>query len=300
MYDIIIIGSGPAGLTAAIYAKRAMLNTIVVEKDYMGTGQIAVTELVENYPGLYGINGFDLGEKFREHAIKLGTEFIEGEVVSLQSNNALWIAKFKDGNQLSAKAIIYATGSSYRRLGVPGDDKKCISYCAICDGAFYSNKTVAVIGGGDTALGDAVYLSRIAKKVYLIHRRDEFRANKTLQKQVSETSNIVPIINATLIEVTGETNANGIIMVQNDKVKSLNVDGIFCAIGSIPNTSILNGVCELDSSGYIIAGEDGVTTAKGIFAIGDVRTTPLRQIVTAVADGANAISSAEKYLSQQV
>lgn len=300
MYDIIIIGSGPAGLTAAIYAKRAMLNAIVVEKDYMGTGQIAVTEHVENYPGLYGIGGFDLGEKFREHAVKLGAEFIEGEVVKIQSKNGLWISKFKDGNEISARTIIYATGSSYRKLSVPGDDKKCISYCAVCDGAFYLDKTVAVIGGGDTALGDAVYLSRIAKKVYIIHRRDEFSANKTLQKQVAEASNIVPLMNATIIEVTGETHANGIVIVQNDEVKTLSVDGIFCAIGSIPNTSILKGVCELDSNGYIIAEEECVTSTKGIFAAGDVRTTPLRQIVTAVADGAKAVSSAEKYLSIKV
>ncbi|MGN1134320.1 MAG: NAD(P)/FAD-dependent oxidoreductase [Oscillospiraceae bacterium] len=296
MYDIIVIGGGPAGLSAAIYAKRAMLSVLVIEKDYMGTGQIAVTDRVENYPGLYGINGFDLGEKFHSHAEALGAEFAEGEVSKIESKDSHWQAVLKDGKTIEGKAIIYAGGTSYRHLEVPGGDKQRISYCAVCDGAFYRGRTVAVIGGGDTALGDAVYLSKIAEKVLLVHRRDEFRANKALQKQVSEADNIELITNAVLTEITGEKNADGFIFKQNGELKKREADGIFCAIGSIPNTEPLKGICELDERGYIIADETGVTSAKGIFAAGDVRTTPLRQVVTAVADGANAATSAEKYI----
>lgn len=298
MYDIIIIGSGPAGLTAAIYGKRALLKTLAVEREHLGTGQIAVTERVENYPGLYGISGFDLGEAFRKHAEDVGAEFREGEVQKIEKDGKDWLVQFNDGGSETARALILATGTSYRKLGVPGDDKQRISYCAVCDGFFYKDKTVAVIGGGDTALGDTLYLSKLAKTVYLVHRREEFRANKYLQKQVAETNNIIPLMNAALSEVTGETNAEGIVYTQNGETKTLTVDGIFAAIGSVPNSKLLEGLCELDSSGYVAAGEDCRTSAPGIFAAGDVRTTPLRQVITAAADGANAANSAEKYISE--
>lgn len=298
MYDIIIIGSGPAGLTAAIYGKRAQLRALVVEKDYMGTGQIAVTERVDNYPGMFGISGYDLGESFRKHAEELGTEFLEAEVIKLEKNGANWDIGFSNGTTQMSKTVIFTTGTSYRRLEVNGGDKQRISYCAVCDGSFYKDKTVAVIGGGDTALGDALYLSKLAKTVYLVHRRDEFRANKSLQKQVSKTANIVPIMSAVLSEVTGGENADGIIYTQNCEIKTLAVDGVFVAVGSVPNSQLLNGICELDGGGYVVAGENCVTSAPGIFAAGDVRTTPLRQVVTAAADGANAAISAERYISE--
>ena len=298
MYDIIIIGSGPAGLTAAIYAGRAMLKTLVVEREYMGTGQIAVTERVDNYPGLFGISGYDLGEKFRRHAEQLETEFSESEVGKIEKNGAEFVVTFTDGRSETAKAVIYAAGASHRKLDVPGGDKGKISYCAVCDGSFYKDRTVAVIGGGDTALGDALYLSKLAKTVYIVHRRDEFRANKTLQDQLSKTENIIPVMNAVLTEVTGEKNADGISYVQNGEPKTLAADGIFVAIGTVPNSGILSGLCELDSSGYVIAGEDCKTSLDGLFAAGDVRTTPLRQVITAAADGANAAISAEKYISE--
>ncbi len=296
MYDIIIIGSGPAGLTAAIYAKRAMLSAVVVEKDYMGTGQISVSERVDNYPGLYGLSGYDLGEKFYEHAKALGAEFYEGEVKAIKKSGDSWTVVFENEKLLEARAVIYAGGTSYRRLDVPGGEKQCVSYCAVCDGAFYRSKTVAVVGGGDTALGDAVYLSKIAKKVYLIHRRDEFRANKSLQAQVSGISNIEPIMNTVVRQINGGDRAEELVLEQNGRVSTLRIDGVFCALGSLPNTEILRGICSLDESGYIIAGEDGVTDAKGLFAAGDVRTTPLRQVITAAADGANAAISAEKLI----
>ena len=298
MYDIIIIGGGPAGLTAAIYGKRAELKTLVAEKDYMGTGQIAVTERVDNYPGMFGISGYDLGESFRKHAEELGTEFREAEVIKLEKNGANWTIGFSDGSFQAAKAVIFAAGTSHRRLEVKGGNKQRISYCAVCDGSFYKDSTVAVIGGGDTALGDALYLSKLAKTIYLVHRRDEFRANKSLQKQVSHTANVVPIMSAVLSEVTGGEKADGIIYTQNGESKTLAVDGIFAALGSVPNSQLLNGICDLDGAGYIVAGEDCRTSAKGLFAAGDVRTTPLRQVITAAADGANAAISAERYISE--
>ena len=298
MHDIIIIGSGPAGLTAAIYAKRAELKTLVVEREYMGTGQIANTERVDNYPGLFGISGYDLGEKFREHAEKLEAEFLEAEVSKIEKNGKEFNVVFTDGSSQTAKAVIYAAGASHRRLDIPGGDKGKISYCAVCDGSFYKDKTVAVIGGGDTALGDALYLSKLAKTVYIIHRRNEFRANRSLQKRISESENIIPVLNAVMTEVTGGKNAEGISYVQNGEPKTLAVDGIFCAIGTVPNSGILSGLCELDKGGYVMAGEDCRTSLAGLFAAGDVRTTPLRQVITAAADGANAAISAEHYISE--
>lgn len=296
VYDILIIGSGPAGLAAAIYAKRAQLSCLIAEKDYLGAGQIIVTDRVDNYPGLYGINGYDLGEKFRDHAQQLGAEFFTGEVKALERGGKLRKVLFSDGSEKIAKAVIYAAGTSHRKLDVPGDDKRRISYCAVCDGAFYKGKTVAVVGGGDTALGDALYLSKLAERVYLIHRRDEFRANRSLQKQVFDSENITPIMSAAVSEITGDNSANGVVYVQNGETKQLTVDGVFVAVGSVPNSRILQGICELDPSGYVVAGEDCVTSAEGIFAAGDVRTTPLRQVITAAADGANAAVSAEKYI----
>ncbi len=298
MYDLLIIGSGPAGLSAAIYGKRALLNLAVIEKDYMGTGQIAVTEQVDNYPGLPGISGYDLGEKLRSHAEQLGTEFIEGEAAGLEKTSDGWQVNLADGSTLNSKTVIYAAGASHRKPGVPGDDKQRISYCAVCDGFFYKEKTVAVIGGGDTALGDALYLSKLAKTVYLVHRREEFRANKSLQKRVSEAENIVPVLGAALNEITGDASADGISYTQNGEQKHLAADGIFVAIGSVPNTAPLVGICELDG-GYVRAGETCVTSAPGLFAAGDIRTTPLRQVITAAADGANAATSAERYLSEK-
>lgn len=297
MYDTIIIGSGPAGLTAAIYTKRAQLSALVVEKDYMGTGQIAVTERVDNYPGLPGISGCDLGEGFRKHAEELGAEFFNGEVKGIEQDGKNRRVSFSDGGSQTAKTLIYAAGTSYRRLGVDGDKKQRVSYCAVCDGAFYKDKTVAVIGGGDTALGDALYLSKLAGMVYLVHRRSEFRANKSLQKQIAEVKNIVPVMSAVLFEVTGGDSADGIAYVQNGENKHLAVDGVFAAIGSVPNSQLLESICELDANGYVIAGEDCRTSAEGIFAAGDVRTTPLRQVITAAADGANAAISAERYIN---
>lgn len=302
MYDTIIIGSGPAGLSAVVYAKRARLNVIVVEKEYMGTGQIAESERVDNYLGLYGESGFDLGDKFREHAVSLGAEFYEGEVVKIVPENNTYKVVFSDDKILESKTIIYATGANPRKLNIKGEDEftgRGVSYCAVCDGAFYKDKTVAVVGGGDTALQDAVLLSKTAKTVYLIHRRDEFRANKILQNTVKNTPNIKPVLSAVPLEIIGDKKVSVIRVLQNDTEKLLDVDGVFVAVGTTPNSYLLEGIAEFDSNKYVVANEDGLTSAKGIFVAGDVRTKQLRQVVTAVSDGANCVESVEKYIAER-
>ena len=301
MYDTIIIGSGPAGLSAVVYAKRARLNVIVVEKEYMGTGQIAESERVDNYLGLYGESGFDLGDKFREHAVSLGAEFYEGEVVKIVPENNTYKVVFSDDKVLESKTIIYATGANPRKLNIKGENEftgRGVSYCAVCDGAFYKDKTVAVVGGGDTALQDAVLLSKIAKTVYIIHRRDEFRANKILQNTVKNTPNIKLVLSAVPLEIIGDKKVSSIKVLKNNTEELLDTDGVFVAVGTIPNSDILEGIAELDSNKYVVASEDGLTSAKGIFVAGDVRTKQLRQVVTAVSDGANCVESVEKYIAK--
>lgn len=303
MYDIVIIGSGPAGMSAAIYAQRAGLKAVVVERECLGTGKIAESQRVDNYPGLFGENGYDLGEKFRTHAENLGAEFIEGEIIKIVRSNGRYTLQLDNDKALTAKTIIYAAGTQCRRLGVVGEQEllgRGVSYCAVCDGAFYKNKVVAVIGGGDTALGDAVLLSGLAKKVYLVHRRGEFRANKTLQNKVNGIKNIVPVLNATVQKINGEDNVEAVAIVQNGVEKALPVDGVFVAIGSTPNSALVKELLDIDENGYIVADETGVTSADGIFAAGDVRAKKLRQVVTAVSDGANCVLSAEEYLNKNI
>lgn len=300
IYDTIIVGSGAAGLSAAVYAARAELNFIVIEKIYMGTGQIAESERVDNYLGLYGENGFDLGEKFRAHAEALGTEFAEGDVSEIIPENGIY-KLITDEAEYEAKTVIYAAGASHRKLGIKGEEElagRGVSYCAVCDGAFYKGKTVAVIGGGDTALGEALYLSDIAEKVYLIHRRDEFRGNRSLCSRVAAKENIEAVMSAVPEEITGESRVDGIVVSIDGNVKKLDTDGVFVAVGTAPASSPLDGVVKMNGSGYIVAGEDCITSDKGIFAAGDVREKPLRQVITAAADGANSVYSAEKYMRE--
>mgnify|MGYP004535409621 FL=1 len=303
MYDIVIIGSGPAGMSAAIYAQRAGLKAVVVEKECLGTGKIAESLRVDNYPGLFGENGYDLGEKFRTHAENLGAEFIEGEIIKIVRSKGYYTLQLDADEALSAKTVIYAAGTQCRRLGVAGEQEllgRGVSYCAVCDGAFYKNKVVAVIGGGDTALGDAVLLSGLAKKVYLVHRRGEFRANKALQNKVSGIKNIVPVLNAAVQKINGKDHVEAVAILQNGVEKALPVDGVFVAIGSTPNSALVKELLDIDENGYIAADETGVTSADGIFAAGDVRAKKLRQVVTAVSDGANCVLSAEEYLNKNI
>lgn len=299
MYETLIIGSGPAGTSAAIYASRARLSFAVIEKEYMGTGQIAYTERVDNYPGYYGTDGYTLGEKFREHAEALGTEFIDGEVIGFSRGENSWKVRLSDGRELEALTIIYAAGAHPKALDIEGEKEylgRGVSYCALCDGAFYTDKTVAVIGGGDTALEDALILSKQAGRVYLIHRRREFRANKSLQEKVRACENIELILDAVPTGIIGSENVTGIKMLQGGIERELKTDGVFIAVGTVPNTEAVKDTVSLDSSGYIIAGEDCAASAEGFFAAGDIRTKRVRQVVTAAADGANAIVSVSEYL----
>lgn len=299
LYDTIIIGSGPAGLSAAVYAGRAALNFIVIEKMFMGTGQITESECVDNYLGLPGINGYDMGEKFRSHAENMGTKFVDGEVSRIVPEGRIYKIELSDGNSFLTKTVIYAAGAAHRKLGIEGEEEfagRGVSYCAVCDGAFYKGKTAAIVGGGDTALGEAVFLSKIVEKVYLIHRRDSFRANKSLQEKISGIANIIPVMNAVPTRIYGDNKVVGIEILRDGNSEKLAVDGVFVAVGTVPNSEPLRGVAELSADGYVIAGEDCVTSAKGIFAAGDVRTKPLRQVITAAADGACCVYGAERYL----
>ncbi len=301
MYDTVILGSGPAGLSAAVYAKRAQLNFTVIEKDYLGTGQIVESECVDNYLGLCGVNGYDLGEKFRSHAVSLGTEFVEGRVNKIIPEKNYYTLLLSNDRAIQSKTVIYAAGAVRRKLNIAGEDEffgRGVSVCAVCDGAFYKNKTVAVVGGGDTALGDALLLSKLADRVYLIHRRSAFRANKSLQKNVSSADNIELVLNAVPTKIIGSQKVTDIELLQDNIEKTLHVDGVFAAVGTVPNSGLLNGLAALDNNGYVVADESGVTTARGIFAAGDVRTKQLRQVVTAVSDGANCVASAEKFLNK--
>lgn len=300
MYDVIIIGSGPAGLAAAIYAKRAALETLVLEKTPISGGQIINTYEVDNYPGLPGISGMELGQKMRGHVDAQHAEVKTATVKEIIDHGDYKLVCTSDGD-FETRIVVLAMGASHRQLGVPGENELCgmgVSYCATCDGAFFKGRDVAVVGGGDVALEDALFLARGCNKVYLIHRRDAFRGAKVLQKQVEEKENIVCVMDSVVDEIVGEDMVEKV-CISNKKTQQsseLSVQGIFIAVGISPNTKDIQGLPKQDDAGYIIAAEDGVTDIPGIFVAGDCRTKQLRQVITATADGANAITSVERYL----
>lgn len=319
LYDVIIVGAGPAGLSASIYAKRAGLKALTLEKNPMSGGQVLNTYEVDNYPGLPGINGFDLGMKFHEHADKLGCEFREADVISIRRLGDEEAAELQaasldtkapaqkgycvatDQGELRTKTIVAASGATHAKLNVPGEEELTgmgVSYCATCDGAFFRGKTAAVVGGGDVAVEDAIFLARGCSKVYLIHRRDELRAAAVLQKEVMSLPNVEIIWDTVVERIEGEEQVEALSIknVKTGKEEKLSVQGVFVAVGIIPQKEVFEEIVECDEKGYLIAGEDCATTAPGIFAAGDVRGKRLRQIVTAVADGANAITSILDYL----
>lgn len=302
LYDVIIIGSGPAGLSAAIYAERAKLKTLVLEKAPMSGGQILNTYEVDNYPGIPGVGGFDLGSKFRAHADAVGCQFATAEVLEIK-NEADHKVIVTDKETYQTKTIILASGATHRTLGVPGEEELMgmgVSYCATCDGAFFKGKTTAVVGGGDVALEDALFLARLCKKVYLIHRRDEFRGAKVLQERVKTSENIEILWDTVIEQIQGEDQVESLSLYnkKTEEKQELSVNGVFIAVGILPNTEMYRGVVDLDEAGYVIAGEDGVTSCAGIFTAGDLRTKQLRQVITAAADGANVVTSIEKYLNE--
>lgn len=300
MYDLIIIGAGPAGLSAAIYAKRAMLNALLIEKNYMGGGQIVNTYEVDNYPGLPGINGFDLGLKMSEHADKFEIEKVSSDVVSIDVTSDVKKVVTEDA-EYESKALIIATGNSPAKLSVPGEDALIgmgVSYCATCDGAFFKNKITCVVGGGDVAVEDAIFLARGCAKVYLIHRRDELRAAAVLQDELKNTANIEILYDSIVTEIKGDDLVNSVTVknVKTGDESELSVNGVFIAVGNNPNGSFIPKEIDTNEKGYIIADETGVTNVPGVFAAGDIRAKKLRQVVTAVADGANAVYSVQDYL----
>ncbi|MCI9277475.1 FAD-binding protein [bacterium D16-50] len=299
MYDLIIIGSGPAGLSAAIYGKRAGLDLLVVEQAPMSGGQVLNTYEVDNYLGMPGINGFDMGVQFRDHADKLGVKFAEACVSAIQDNGNTKTVVTDDG-PLEARAVILASGAVHAQLGVPGEERlsgKGVSYCATCDGAFFRGQTVAVVGGGDVALEDAAYLARTCEKVYLIHRRDQLRGAFVLQQDLEALPNVEVLYSHVVEEILGETAVEGIRVknLKTEETLTLPLAGLFVAVGIRPGTELVRGLADCDEGGYVLAGEDCATSVPGLFAAGDVRKKPLRQIVTAVADGANAAVAAGSY-----
>lgn len=335
-YDLVIIGSGPAGLAAAIYAQRARLNTLVIEKEMMSGGQILSTYEVDNYPGLPGINGFDLGMKLRQHADQLEAVFCEDEVEGIelvkaeeqQGEEQLQAAELREisdsmmsksaaektGNSAVmkriigkkdtyyAKTVIIASGAMHSKLGVPGEEEfggMGVSYCATCDGAFFRKKVTAVVGGGDVAIEDAIFLARMCEQVYLIHRRDQLRGARSLQEKLFALDNVTVLWDTVVEEIRGDGKVNSLAVknVKTQEQSELSVDGVFVAVGITPNSQPFSQLLTLDH-GYIAADETCETGVPGVFAVGDVRRKQLRQIVTAVADGANAVTSAERYLTE--
>ncbi|MCX7796909.1 MAG: thioredoxin-disulfide reductase [bacterium] len=303
--DLVIVGGGPAGLTSAIYASRALIDTVVIEKMLPG-GQPILTTFIENYPGFPdGISGPEFAERLESQAKKFGARIVTSQPVRevLQVDNGFEIKTEEE--TFFAKAVIIATGTSPRKLNVPGEDTftgRGVSYCAVCDGAFYKDKVVAVVGGGDSAIVEAIYLTRFASKVYVIHRRDQLRAEKILQERAFSNSKITFVWNTVVQSIDGNRRVELLKLrnVKTEEISELPVDGIFIYIGSTPNSSMVRNLVELDENGFIITDNFMKTKTPGLFAAGDVRSNTFRQLATAVGDGAIAANSAEKYLGELI
>ena len=303
IYDTIVIGGGPAGYTAALYAARAGFDTALLER-YAAGGQMALTHQIDNYPGFEeGIDGFSLADKMKSQAERFGAQSKYGDVTAVDLNAEPKVIETAGGTYYG-KTVVIATGANPRELGVPEEAElvgRGVSYCAVCDGMFYRGKTVVVVGGGDTAAADALLLSRVAKKVIIVHRRDTLRATKIYHEPLMNAENVEFRWNHVVTELLHEAKISGVRIknVQSGEESAVECDGVFVSVGRKPATEFLAGQLELDKGGYIVAGEDTKTAIPGVYAVGDVRTKLLRQVVTAVADGAVAIHAAEEYLAEK-
>jgi thioredoxin reductase (NADPH) len=301
VYDVIIIGGGPAGLTAGMYAMRAALKTVLIERGVFG-GQVAITKEVENYPGFIEIGGFELCEKFLQHAKSYNLEILEQEVIATEPGIPYHSVRLEGGRVLQAHAIILAAGGTAKKLNAPGELEnfgKGVSYCATCDGFFFRGKTVAVVGGGDTALEDALYLAKITKKVYLIHRRDAFRGSRILQQRVFSEPQIEIVYNSVVTKITSDSGGVTGISLKDTKTgadREVDSEGVFIFVGFAPNNQLVPAGIRKNTSGYVITDEKCETTIAGIFAVGDLRQKYANQIVLAAADGCTAALAAAHYV----
>lgn len=293
--DLIICGGGAAGLTSAVYAARSGLDFVLIDISSSMGSQITQTSDVDNYTGFEKVNGMELVMKFYEHAKALNAPMINDEVQEITKENGIFTVKCAQG-EYKSRTVIYCSGASHRELGVKGEREllgRGVGYCAVCDGFFYRNKTVVVVGGGNTAVTDALYLSKICKKVILVHRRDSLRAEKILVERLENAENVEIMFNSEVAEILGEKGADGVLLKSGE---TIDCDGVFIAVGIVPRSDTVKNLAELDDNGYIVADESGRTSLDGLFAAGDVRTKELRQIITACSDGANCVDSVNKFL----
>ena len=293
--DLIICGGGAAGLTSAVYAARSGLDFVLIDISSSMGSQITQTSDVDNYTGFEKVNGMELVMKFYEHAKALNAPMINDEVQEITKENGIFTVKCAQG-EYKSRTVIYCSGASHRELGVKGEREllgRGVGYCAVCDGFFYRNKTVVVVGGGNTAVTDALYLSKICKKVILVHRRDSLRAEKILVERLENADNVEFMFNSEVAEILGEKGADGVLLKSGER---LDCDGVFIAVGIVPRSDTVKNLAGLDDNGYIVADESGRTSLDGLFAAGDVRTKELRQIITACSDGANCVDSVNKFL----
>jgi len=300
VYEVIIIGGGPAGMTAGLYTSRSRLNTLLIETGLLG-GQITTTELIENYPGFPGgINGSELSQLMEEQAKRFGLEITQKEVIEVRLEGDRKVVRTHESDYYS-KTLIISSGTEYRKLGIPGEDAfigKGVSFCATCDGAFFKDSRIVVVGGGDSALTEALFLTKFAKEVIIIHRRDALRATKIYQERTFADPKITFLWNSVVQEIKGDKMVQSILVknVKTNEVKEVQTEGIFLFVGISPKTQFLKGLVQMDEGGYILTNENCETSVKGIFAAGDCRKKLLRQVTTAVGDGATAAFAVEKYL----
>jgi thioredoxin reductase (NADPH) len=304
LYDLVIVGGGPGGLTAGIYAMRAALKTILVEKAVAG-GQVAMSDSVENYPGFENITGYELSQKFLQHAQSYGMEYVQEEVAAVEPGLDFHSIKLANGRVLKTHTVILATGGSPRKLGVPGEDEyygKGVSYCGVCDGFFFRDKTVVVVGGGDTAAEEALYLAKLAKQVYLVHRRDALRASMILQQRVKDECKIEVLWNTIVTEIKANKEGVHAVSVQNTQTgeqREVSTDGVFIFIGFLPNNQLVPAGIKMNADGYVVTNEKCETNMPGIYVVGDLRDKYAKQIVIAAADGCTAALVAAHYVEMK-